>query len=925
MEFRLLGPLEVVDDDGVVLPLGGPRPRALLAQLLLHPNEVVSTDRLIDGTWGETPPASATNALQVHIHSLRSAIGADRIVTRTPGYLLRVEAGELDAERFEQLVRDGKSVEALTLWRGPALADLANEPFAQAEAARLGERRVAAIEARIDADLETGRHAEVAAELEALVVEHPHRERLRAQQMLALFRAGRQVDALAAYRDARASLDELGLEPSADLRALEQRILRQDPDLDAPPAAPPRNLDGLPAASTPIVGRSLELAAVSALLERPDTRLVTLTGPGGTGKTRLALEAARAAARRAVFVDLSSVEDPTLVVPTIGRVVGAAESPGEDAVARVAATLDGAGLLLLLDNLEQVLDAAPDLGRLLTLAPDVTILATSRGPLRIASEHEYRVPPLAVPAIGTDSLGDVARSAAARLYVERARRSVPDFEITDANAAAIARICRGLEGLPLALELAAARVRLLGAEGTADRLGDMLGLLSRGARDLPERQRSLRATIDWSVRGLDDGARRVFPALGAFSGGATLAAVEAVAGDGLDVPTALDDLLDAALLAPASGPGAEPRFAMLETVREYSAELLATSGDEVGVRNRHLDWFLHEAEGEGVYWRRNTDAAWLERVEADHDNYRAALTYARSAGDAARELRLANALRYFWRVRGYVEEGRRRLEAAVELSDRVEPALRARTLGETGVMAFAGGDFERARELWSAALPLFEQFGEPREIARSLGELGACNAADGDMRGAVPLYEAALAKLGETDDVHGVGVMLANLAAAYEGLGETQKARDASLEALELQERIGDDDGVAISNLNMASLEASLGDLDAASRHLRRSLDASTRLGYREGVLYALGIGAQIALERGATEEAAMLCGAFEEQFGSLGTPQAEEAERLRRVRERAGPLVDLDELMERGRRLTLEEAVVLVHGVVDTGEPDAG
>ena len=571
-----------------------------------------------------------------------------------------------------------------------------------------------------------------------------------------------------------------------------------------------------------------------------------------------------------------------------------------------------------------MLDAAPDLGRLLTLASDVTILATSRAPLRISSEHEYRVPPLAVPAIGTDSVGDVERSAAARLYVERARRSVPDFAITEANAAAIARICRALEGLPLALELAAARVRLLGAEGTADRLGDMLGLLSRGARDLPERQRSLRATIDWSVRGLDDGARTVFAALGAFSGGGTLAAVEAVAGDGVDVPTALDDLLDAALVAPAAR-GPEPRFTMLETVREYSAELLATSGAEAAVRNRHLDWFLHEAEGEGVYWRRNTDAAWLERVETDHDNYRAALTYARSAGDAARELRLANALRYFWRVRGYVEEGRRRLEAAVELSDRVEPALRARTLGETGVMAFAGGDYGRARELWSAALPIFEQFGVPREIARSLGELGACNAAEGDMRGAVPLYEAALAKLGETDDLHGIGVMLANLAAAYEGLGETQKARDASLEALELQERIGDDDGVAISNLNMASLEASLGDLDAASRHLRRSLDASERLGYREGVLYALGIGAQIALERGATEEAAVLCGAFEEQFGSLGTPQAEEAERLRRVRERAGPLVDLDELMERGRRLTLEEAVALVHGVIDTGEPDDG
>jgi predicted ATPase/DNA-binding SARP family transcriptional activator len=918
VEFRVLGPLEVVGDDGGSVRLGGPRPRALLALLLLHPNEAVSTDRLIDGIWGESPPASAPNALQVHVHALRNALGADRIVTRPPGYLVRLEPGELDSHRFERYIHDRRPAEALALWRGPALADLAYEPFARAEAARLEDARLGALEARIEDDLEAGRHTALTAELEALVAAHPHRERLRAQQMLALYRAGRQADALAAYRDARAALDELGLEPSAELRSLEQQILRQDPSIDAPRAAPVRRTDKLPAATTPLIGRELELAAVAALLERPNTRLLTLTGPGGTGKTRLALEVARASPDDTVFVDLSSVEDPTLVVPTIGHVVGAAESPGEDPVAAVAATFAGPVSLLLLDNLEQVLDAAPDIGRLLALVPHVRILATSRAPLRISAEHEYRVAPLPVPAIGVESLRDVERSAAARLYVERARRSVPGFAITEANAAAIARICRALEGVPLALELAAARVRLFGAEGTADRLGDMLGLLSRGARDLPPRQRSLRATIDWSVRGLDERARRVLAALGAFSGGATLPAVEAVVGREVDVATALDDLLDAALVAPATGAETEPRFAMLETVREYAAELLASSGDEVAVRDRHLDWFLGQAEGEGVYWRRNTDAAWLARVAIDHDNYRAALAHARAAGDAERELRLANALRYFWRVRGYVEEGRRRLEEAVRLSAEVEPALRARTLGETAVMAFSGGDFGRSHELWSEALPILEQVGEPREIARALGELGACSAAEGDLRAAVPLYEASLARLEETDDVHGIGVMLANLAAAYEGLGEVDRARDASHEALRLQEQIGDDDGVAISNLNMASLEASIGDLDAACRHLRASLEASDRLGYREGALYALGIAAQIAVERVEIEKAGLLCGAFEEQFDVLGTPQAEEAARVRRVRERVAALVDLEVLLERGRRLTFDEAVALVRDLID-------
>jgi predicted ATPase/DNA-binding SARP family transcriptional activator len=919
VEFRLLGPLEVMGEDGAPIALGGPRPRALLTVLLLNANDVVSADRLIDAIWGEAPPASAANALQVHVHALRGALGADRIETRAPGYRLRVGDDELDVERFERLLVDGRPADALALWRGPALADTASEPFARAEAGRLEERRLNAVEARVDLDLEAGRHEELVAELDVLAAEHPHRERLRERQIVALYRSGRQTDALAAYRNARDALDELGLEPSAELRALEQRILRQDPDLDAPgrPPAASRHTDAFPRAVTPLVGRELELAALSALLERPDTRLLTLTGPGGTGKTRLALEVARREAPASVLVDLSSIEDPALVVPTIARAVGATEVPGDDVVAAIAATVDEGVSLLLLDNLEHVLDAAPEVGRLLSLAPRVTILATSRAPLRIAAEREYRVPPLPVPAIGVDSAGEVERSAAARLYAERAQASVPGFAISDENAAAVAQICRAVDGVPLALELAAARVRLLGAQGTADRLDDMLGLLSRGARDLPERQRSLRATIDWSVRGLDDRARTVFAALGAFSGGATLAAVAAAAGD-VDAAAGLDDLLDASLVTTFGEPGAEPRFGMLETMREYAAELLAASGEERAVRDRHLDWFLHEAEGDDVYWRRKTDAAWLARTAADHDNFRAALAHARATGDTERELRLANALRYFWRVRGYIEEGRRRLEEALTRSTDVAPALRARTLEEAGVMAFAAGDYERSRQLWNEALPILEPIGEPREIARTLGELGACSAAERDFRPAVRLYEEALAKLEQTDDVHGIGVMLGNLAAAYEGLGEHERARDASLRALRLQEQIGDDDGVAISNLNMASLEASLGNLDAACDHLRASLDASERLGYLEGSCYALGIGAELALARGRIDDAGVLSGAFEELFRPLGMPQGEEAERARRVQSAVAAHADLEALTARGRALTLDEAVALLRGLLD-------
>ena len=368
---------------------------------------------------------------------------------------------------------------------------------------------------------------------------------------------------------------------------------------------------------------------------------------------------------------------------------------------------------------------------------------------------------------------------------------------------------------------------------------------------------------------------------------------------------------------------------MLETVREYATELLTSSGSEREVRDRHLDWFLHEVEGDDVYWRRNTDAAWLERVAFDHDNYRAGLTHARAIGDIGRELRLANALRYFWRVRGYIEEGRHRLDEAVELSGDVPPALRARTLGEAGVMAFAAGDFQRARELWTTVLPLVEQVGEPREIARALGELGACSAAEGDLRAAVPLYEASLEQLGTTADRHGVGVMLANLANAYEGLGELDKARAASVETLRLQEEIGDDDGIAISNLNLASLEATVGEIEEAGRHLHAALDAAQRLGYREGSAYAIGIAAHIAAARGDLESAGVLSGAFEAQFGALGSaPQAEEAARARRVRGQVAEALELEPLLARGRCLTLEESVALARsatsGQSETDAPDS-
>jgi len=902
LEFRLLGPLEVLDDDGAPVPLGGRRPRALLAQLLLQPNGVVSTDRLIDGIWGESPPASAQNALQVHVHALRSALGADRINTRPPGYLVRVDEAELDAERFERLVAAGELHDALALWRGPALADLAGEPFARAGAGPLEERRLAALEARIDADLAAGRDASLVAELDALVASHPHREHLQAQRIVALYRAGRQADALAAYRDARSALDELGLEPSSELRALERRVLEHDPTLAPSAVTEPEHGPG-PA----LVGRELAQAAVSALLERPETRLVTLTGSGGTGKTSLAL----AVAAGAPFVDLAPVADPALVLPSIGTALGIEETPSDSPAKTIAAGLAArAPTVVLVDNLEHLPQAFTDVSELLREAPTLKILATSRVPLHLAAEREYRVPPLDVPDLGETKLDAIAASSAVRLYVERAAQVAPDFELTNENALAIARITRALDGLPLAIELAAARVRVLGVEGTIDRLGEALSLLRRSAPDLLERQRSLQATIEWSVRLLDRPAQGVLKTLAAFPGGATLTALETVAAPGTDVAEALDVLLDASLVTSTFAAG-EPRFGMLDTIKAYATAAL--DRDEPGheTRLRQLEWCIALADdGEPRYWTRGTP--WLDRVEPELANVRAALDFARETDDIEGEARLASSMRHFWRVRGHGIEGKRRLEEALVRAPGVEPRLLARLQHETAVMRLVTGDFEGARTLWLSALEAYTELADTIEVGRVHAELGALENAVGDPRAAIRYSETAVELLEGEEFIQ--LICLGNLAESYEQSGDLGRARETAHRVLEAQRRSGDRDGVAYMSLTLASVALAQADIAESHRRLVECFTVAAEVGFVEVTGYALGVAADLAVVTEAREDGALLIGACRENFERLGvTPHTPEASRQARVvatlQER---LDDADAAIERGMSLGVDAAVAL-------------
>jgi predicted ATPase/DNA-binding SARP family transcriptional activator len=599
MEFRILGPLEVIGPDGPVA-LGGAKRRAVLAVLLLYANEPVSAERLALALWGEEAPRAAVKTVHVHLSRLRAALGPEALLTTTSaGYRLRVQPDELDLERFERLAEEGRGAlaaseperaaallrEALELWRGPPLADVQLERFAPAEIARLEELRLAAIESCTDAELAAGRHTLLVGELQRLVAAHPSRERLAEQLMLALYRCGRQADALAAFQATRAHLTrELGLEPGPALRALQAEILEQAPGLAAArreaPAAAHWTPPALPLPSTPMVGREREIAELTSLLERDEVRLATLTGPGGVGKTRVALAAARALTARlpATWVDLAAVARAADVASAIAAALAVTPLPGEEPPATLRRFLAERRLLLVIDNFEHVLPAAELIGELLSTCPGLTVLTTSRGTLDLRAEHRVVLEPL--------PLRD-----AAELFAAAARRQDSRFERDTVAAATIDRICERLDRLPLAIELAAARTTLLSLENLAVRLDRSLSDLRSGARDAPDRQQTLQATLEWSCGLLDADQQRAFARLAVFAGGCTLAAAESVCGARLDT---LEVLADRSLLTTDAG----ERYRMLKTIREYATQRLEQSGEADEIRRLHHQYFARLIDAE---------------------------------------------------------------------------------------------------------------------------------------------------------------------------------------------------------------------------------------------------------------------------------------------------------------------------------------
>jgi predicted ATPase/DNA-binding SARP family transcriptional activator len=703
MEFRILGPLEVRGELGAVA-LSGIKPRAVLAMLLLHANEPVSAERLALALWGDDAPAGATKTVQVHVSRLRKALGDPQVIVTTPtGYRLRVRPDELDAERFGRGVEDGRRAlaggqpedagvvlrEALAWWRGAPLEEFASAPFAPAAIHRLEELRLSALELRVEADLGAGRHAELIGELQGLTASHPWRERLHGQLMLALYRSGRQADALDAFRRVRTALvEQLGIEPGAELRSLHQGMLRHDAVLDADRttlAVAGARRRGLPWPPNRTIGRGHEVREVVELLRARPVRLLTLTGPGGVGKTRLALEAARTVeadfADGAHFVSLAAVKRPENVSAAIVRSLSIIPLAGESADHAVDRFLAAKHLLLVMDNCEHLPDAAPYIGRLPADARAVTVLATSRAPLAVQVEQRYAVPPLALPHRGTpedaQALADVASVA---LFCERARARAAGFAWGDRDLEAVAEICRRVDGLPLAIELAAARCGLLSPVEIAERLQGALAALGTGPHDAPARQRTLRATIDWSYDLLTDDEKACVARFAVFAGGATVPAAEAITGADIDI---LERLLAKSLLVRRDHAPQPARLGMLETVRAYAAERLACLADHESVRERHYHYFLALAQ------RHGTDRAMcgsarnehLARLDAEVDNLRAALAWAMKQDSAAPALELCAALGEYWTMRDRYAEAIESLERALSKPDAdAAPAVRVRAL-----------------------------------------------------------------------------------------------------------------------------------------------------------------------------------------------------------------------------------------------------
>jgi predicted ATPase/DNA-binding SARP family transcriptional activator len=885
MFFGVLGQVAVWTASGEPVPVPGLKVRALLAVLLVHEGRPVPAARLIDDLWGESLPGDPAGTLSGKVTQLRRALeraepGGRRLVgSPPPGYRLRIDTDAVDVNRFRSLTeraratadprgRAGLLSDALALWRGPAYADFADEPFARAAAARLSEERLAALEDRAEARLALGEHTELVAELTELLAAHPLRERLRAAHMRALHLSGRPGEALDSYEELRAHLaEELGLDPGPELVALHRAVLARDPSLDVPapqPAARPRT--NLPTPLSELIGRDEDVAGIRARLETD--RLVTLTGPGGVGKTRLALDTAGHLVddfgdgvwlAELGALEPGSVGEPADVVMAALGVRDATGAEGPSA-GRLAEALRSRRLLLVLDNCEHLIDQAAELaGLLLRACPGLRILATSREPLGLPGEVVWTVSPLDVPDLALDP-AELARSPAVRLFVARASAAAPEFTLSTATTRAVAVLCRRLDGIPLALELAATRVRALGVDELAARLDDRFRLLAVGRRDGPARQRTLMAMIDWSWDLLTEPERVVLRRLAVHADGCTLEAAEQVcAGRGTpgaaDVAGLLSRLVDRSLVTVTHGADG-PRYRLLESVAAYCGDRLAEEGESGQVRERHGRYYTELAvrAEEQLYGR--DQRRWLRRLDRETANLRSALDGAVRQRHAERALRLAGALTWYWFLRGRLIEARRSLRTALAVDGPAPAVLRARAEAwQAGIEILLGEPRGPATER------VCERITDPVTRARAEWFLAYAETDLGDVPAVDERLERALAVFRDRGDRWGTAAVL-SIRAKLGYLRADPKAleRDGEQSAGLFRE-LGDRWGLLQATAWLGGLAEMVGDHAKATRLHSEGLRMAEELGLWSEVSVRLAWLGWIAVQQRDYSRARDLCG----------------------------------------------------------------
>lgn len=876
MRLRVLGPVGA-EQQGHPVNLGGPKVRTLLAALLMRHGDPVTTDWLIDVLWGENPPATATKTLQKYVSQLRKKVG-DALITHPRGYALELGDNQIDAKRFEILLaRAGVSQgeykaqlieEALELWRGEPYQDL-DDATGIAERTRLSELRLAAVEDLMQARLDLGEHAQIVGRLEALLSEHPLRERLWGQLMVALYRSGRQSDSLRAYRRLRHMLgEELGIEPSNEIQELEDRILRHDMPLSA--AKPSQSRTNLRPALTSFVGRGSERREISELLI--SARLVTLIGPAGSGKTRLATEVAGGRVEDVPdgvwFVDLAPLTSPDQVADAIASplgVGGQAERPTESVLKDY---LQERRLLLIVDNCEHLVAKVGKLtADLLEVSPHLTILATSRGRLGVPGEVVFDVPPLSYP----EDAKDIDRYDAVRLFLDRARAADPHFRLTDASAVSVAEICRRLDGIPLAVELAAAQVRSIPPSQLVRHLDERFQILTSPLQTAQPRHRSLQAAVDWSYQLLDDPEQTLFRRLSVFRGGFDFESVRQVCClDPLDPDQAtslLVELVDRSLVSVDQSSDDHTRYRLLETLREYGRDNL-DGAEATALRDAHATYFRDLSEQESSRMRGPAQQEAIRRLSLEHDNLRLALRWT-STRDPEMAVRLAIALAIYWDSVGPRSEGHEWLERAAILSDSLTPDLRigvrlaacelfssahvsysrryaedalaeARRIGdELGearalralCMALALGEQpENAAAYGRQALGLFEKLGDSWETGLCLERLAQAEypspeqAAD-HMRRSLDLYR----EVGDRDRQSGALRKLANLMS--QGLGDVKTAAKYAAEAVAICEQVGNSNNLAHAQLEYGKIMRRLGESSRAVKALESAFQQLSKSG----------------------------------------------------------------------------------------------